>query len=84
MGFTDQTSQFHDGLRQAMERYQGKVINKNAIDAVVSMTPGLQAGAQWIFPSDHCVNHTCKGACRCSLTPEALFERVERGKYLVR
>ncbi|MFH1060857.1 MAG: hypothetical protein V1797_19520 [Pseudomonadota bacterium] len=84
MGFTDQTSKFHDGLRQAMERYQGKTITKKVIDAVVSMIPGLQADAQWILPSDHCVNHTCKGACRCSLTPDALFERVGWGKYLVR
>jgi hypothetical protein len=51
------------------------------IEKIVQM-PSLADDAELVQPSDHCVNHTCEGACNCGLTDRAIFRRVSRGVYL--
>lgn len=63
---------------------RGKTVKKAIIDAAwKSAFPALANDTQWIILSDHCINHTNKGACKCAKTELALFERVARGEYLV-
>jgi hypothetical protein len=83
MSFTPTVSQYHDALAAAMGGFRGQVLTKAQIDAaLIAALPDPQQ-LQWIFPSDHCSNHTNEGACECAKTNRAIFERVEWGKYRV-
>ena len=84
MSFTDEVSKYHRKLSEAMVPYRGKVLTNPEIRRIlITSCPELKVKEDWILPSDHCRNHTCKGACYCSMSNEAIFDRVERGKYLV-
>lgn len=76
-------TKFHADLRMAMAPYKKMVLEKARIDKIIDETPVLKENAQWIFPSDHCINHTNKGACFCAITTQAIFERISRAKYKV-
>ena len=82
-GWEKLTSKFHDDLKIAMVPYKKMVLEKARIDKIIEKTPSLQENAQWILPSDHCKNHTNKGACFCAITTQAIFERIFRRKYKV-
>ena len=85
-GWTKTVSKFHNDLKLAMEPYQGRQLRTNEIAKIVLETPILAHDAQFIFPSDHCINHKNKGACVCALYGEGepIFELIRRGLYLVR
>ena len=85
-GWTKTVSRFHNGLKLAMEPYQGRQLRTNEIAKIVLDTPSLAHDAPFIFPSDHCINHTNKGACVCALHGEGepIFEKIKRGLFLVR
>lgn len=78
------STKFHDGLKQAVTRHSGETLRTSQIKKIVESNPSLAAHAQFVFPSDHCINHTNKGACYCALTEEAIFEKVRHGVYRVR
>ena len=82
-GWEKLASKFHNDLKMAMVPYKKMVLEKARIDKIIEKTPSLKENAQWIFPSDHCKNHTNKGACNCAITTQAIFERISRGKYKV-
>lgn len=82
--FTTTVSKRHNRLAAVVGSMRGKIVKKAIIDAAwKSAFPASQNETQWIILSDHCINHTNKGACKCAKTELALFERVARGKYLV-
>jgi hypothetical protein len=83
MSFTPQVSQRHDALAQIMRTLQGQILTTAEIKAHVNQVLGPE-DAQWVQPSDHCINHTCDGDCDCAGTVNAVFEQIERGRYLVR
>ena len=84
MGFTEEVSKYHKKLSDAMVPYKGQIVTNQKIRKISrSFDPELKAKEDWIFPSDHCRNHTCKGACYCSLSEEAIFDKIGWGKYLV-
>lgn len=63
---------------------RGKTVKKSTVDAACkSAFPALASDTKWIILSDHCINRTNKGACKCAKTELALFERVARGEYRV-
>lgn len=85
-GWTKNVSRFHNNLNSAMEPYQGRQLMTREIAKIIIDSPILAHDAQFIFPSDHCINHTNKGACVCALhgDGEPIFEKIKRGIYLVR
>lgn len=83
-GWTATATRLHDGLKQAMKPYQGGELTTSRIADIVKSIPRLVHNAQFIQPSDHCSNHTNKGACTCALTDRAIFDRLRRGLYYVR
>jgi len=83
MGFTSITSKHHNELVSAMLPFRGRELTTAEIKECVEECLGGQI-AQWVHPSDHCSNHTCKGACECACGNTAVFDRLKRGLYRVR
>jgi len=82
--FTTTVSKRHNRLAQVIGPMHGKTVKKSTVDAAwKSAFPALANDTQWIILSDHCINHTNKGACKSAKTELALFERVARGEYRV-
>ena len=82
-GFSQMARRFHIGLLQIVQSRKGEILTTAQIRKIVDGDPGLAGYASWIYPSDHCINHTNKGACDCALTAEAIFEKISRGNYRV-
>ncbi len=76
-------SEWHEPLRQALVSRKGSVLTNREWDDLIIEVPGIGSKAQYIHPSDHCVNMNNKGACNCAETERALVKRVRRGTYLV-
>jgi hypothetical protein len=85
-GWTKTVSRFHNDLKLAMEPYQDMELTTRRIAEIIIDTPVLAHNSQFIFPSDHCINHKNKGACVCALRGEGdpIFKKIKRGLYLVR
>ena len=84
MSWQDEAIKYHDYLERAMKPHQGNVLEKKTIIKILlAKFPELTEKSAWILPSDHCINHTNKGPCNCSMTSRAIFERVGFGKYRV-
>lgn len=84
MGHTTTVSKFHDSLAQAVLPLRGREVSPAEIkQAFVDAFPQQEDQKDWVMPSDHCRNHTNKGACECAQTERALFEQLERGRYRV-
>lgn len=85
MGWRDFASTFHDYIVEAMTNHKGEVLQKGRIIKIlISKFPELESKEEWILPSDHCINHTNKGACYCAEKEKAIFERIGHGKYKAR
>ncbi len=76
-------SAWHEPLRQALIPYKGDALATSEWEDLVGQLPGIGSKAQFIHPSDHCVNMNNKGACDCAETDRALVKQIRRGKYLV-
>ena len=84
MGFSDEVSKYHKKLLESMIPHRGQVLTNPEIRRIlITKYPELEAKDDWILPSDHCRNHTCKGACYCSMSDKAIFNREGRGRYKV-
>lgn len=82
--FTTTVSKRHNRLAEVVGPMRGQSVKKVIVDAAWKLAyPQLKNDTQWIILSDHCINHTNKGACKCAKTELALFERVARGIYRV-
>ena len=82
-GWEAVASKFHDKLKEVMIPYKNNVMQTAQIKKIIERVSELEGQEQWIYPSDHCVNHTNKGACFCAETKDALFEKITRAKYRV-
>jgi hypothetical protein len=78
------STRFHKDLKQAMISRKGETLRTSQVRKIVESYPILAKDAQFIYPSDHCINHTNEGACYCALTEEAIFEKIRHGVYRVR
>jgi hypothetical protein len=76
-------STWHEPLRQALIPRKGDVIGTSEWAELVGQLPGIGSQAQFIHPSDHCINMNNKGACDCAETDRALVKQISRGQYLV-
>lgn len=74
---------WHDSLERAIAKHRN-TYETAEINKLVEGIPGIGNNAQFIQPSDHCVNVTNEGACTCAKTNRALFEQVRRGEYVIR
>ncbi len=75
-------AKYHKELEQILGNFKNEVLKTSEILSIFEKNfPGFDVS--WVHPSDHCINHTCKGACVCSQTDEALFRKVEHGYYEV-
>ena len=84
LGFSGFVSKYHKKLSEAMSPHRGKVLMNPEIRKILFTSyPELKIKEEWILPSDHCRNHTNKGACYCSMSDKAIFDRIGWGKYLV-
>ena len=84
MSWKESVSKYHDYLKQAMEPYRGQEFEKKAITKILlEKFPELERTSSMIYPSDHSINHSNEGACRCALSEYAIFERLGWGKYRV-
>jgi len=85
MGWRDFASSFHNYLVEAMMSHKGLVLgNREIKELLIEICPELKSEEGWVLASDHCINHTNKGACHCAETEKAIFEKVGYGKYKVR
>ncbi len=76
-------ARYHKQLADCMAAFKGQELSTHAIKKHFSArNPGLDVA--WVHPSDHCDNHTCKGACECARTDGAIFSKVGHGRYVVR
>jgi hypothetical protein len=82
-GWEKFASKFHDKFKEIMAPYKNNILETARIRRIVEKVPEFKDQEQWIYPSDHCKNHTNKGACWCALTKDSIFERISRGKYRV-
>ena len=84
MSYSEIAIKYHQALANAVRPLRGRVITPREMrDALVAAHPELASIQDWVLPSDHCQNHTNRGACGCATTTTALFERIGRGKYRV-
>ncbi len=82
-GWSATSARYHDKLRNLMLRHQGRELKTSDIRKLIENEPELAQDVQLIYPSDHCINHTNKGACFCAHTDEAIFSRLRKGWYQV-
>jgi hypothetical protein len=83
-GFGVTATKYHDNFKLAMAGHIGKRLKTSQIKTIIQGIPQLAPDAAYIYPSDHCINHGNKGNCECARTEQAIFERIDRGIYLVR
>jgi len=83
-GWRKFASKFHGQLINAMMLYPNQILETSKIRGIIENVPAFKGKEQWIYPSDHCINHWNKGACYCALKEEAIFERLARGRYRVK
>jgi len=83
IGWEKFASKFHDKFKEEMTHYKNKVLRTAEIKEIIENTNDFRGNEKWIQASDHCKNHTNKGACYCAETEEALFERIGWGQYRV-
>jgi hypothetical protein len=85
MSFTKATTQTHDAIVRALAGKKGQTLRTGEIRKLVEeRVPEIGKNIQWLFPTDHCDNHTVKGACRCAKTEDAPLSRISHGLFLVR
>jgi hypothetical protein len=82
--WTTTSARFHDDLKNAMQSHQGRELETSDIRKLIKKEPTLAHNVQLIYPSDHCINHTNKGACSCAQTDGAIFMRLRKGLYRIR
>ena len=71
----------HEMISVAMRYYRGKTLTTSEIRKVVlGKFPQFNTGS--ILPNDHASGN--KHPCGCADTKSRIFDRVERGRYLVR
>jgi hypothetical protein len=83
-GWRGVAAKYHSELQRAVAKHKGQVLKTSEVAAIIREVPSIGKDVQFVYPSDHCVNHTNDGACYCALTDRALFEQVRRGAYRVR
>jgi DNA-binding XRE family transcriptional regulator len=84
-GYSSTVSRYHDRLAQALGLFRDKEVSQKEIrKAYADAHPGHADDLQWLIASDHCKNHTNKAPCECSLTENALFEKLGRNRYRIR
>jgi len=83
MSFSETVSRYHEAYATAVAPRRGSLMTKAEIDAAVADVIADPKVLQWLFPSDHCSNHSNDGACECAQTDHAIFHRIGRGTYRV-
>ena len=82
---TRTVSAYHDRLVQAVAGLVGRELTQATVKAAYATAhPDRPDDRQRVMAADHCVNHTNRGACGRSMTPDAVFERLGRNCYRVR
>ena len=74
---------YHNELKKIIHGYDGRILHTFEINKIFQEAYP-DCDISFMQPADHCFNKTNKGPCKCSMTEEALFEYIERGKYKVR
>lgn len=82
-GWEKFASKFHDKFKEIMGPYKNQVLETAVIRHIIEKVPEFNGQEQWIYPSDHCINHSNKGACYCAETKDAFFQKITRGEYKV-
>ena len=71
----------HEMMSAALKSYRGQTLQTSEIrKIVVSKFPKFNTGS--LLPNDHALGN--KQPCSCAGTKSRIFDRVERGQYLVR
>jgi hypothetical protein len=74
---------YHDELKKVILEHKGDILQTSEIKHKFEEAYP-DCDIRFMQPSDHCINKTNNGPCKCSMTEEALFEFIEWGKYKVR
>jgi hypothetical protein len=75
---------WHNSLRVIVANHRNDEMRTAEINRLLEKIPGVGNNAQFIQPSDHCLNVTNEGACSCAKTDRSLFEQIRRGVYRIR
>lgn len=71
----------HEKIKNAVRLFVGKEMTTSQIKAaVLGMYPGTSEGS--ILPNDHADGN--KHPCWCAKTPNRIFDRIDRNRYIVR
>jgi len=74
---------YHNELKNIMLGHKGEILQTSEINQMFEEAYP-HCDIRFMQPPDHCFNKTNRGPCKCSMTEEALFEYVKRGKFRVR
>jgi DNA-binding phage protein len=77
------TKPIHKNLQELLKSSKGAEFSAAAIRKLYEARYS-SPDVMWVQPSDHSINMTNKGACWCSETDKAIFERIRHGFYKVR
>jgi hypothetical protein len=71
----------HEMMSAALKSYRGKTLATSEIRKIIlGAYPEFNTGS--MLPNDHALGN--KSPCGCAGTKSRIFDRVERGQYLVR
>ncbi len=72
----------HEKFRNALNQHVGEILTTDSIRRIVWKHYDQMADGS-NHPSEH-AGRTNKTPCKCAGTEERIFDRIQRGKYLVR
>jgi len=71
----------HKMLATALKDYKGKILSTSEIKTItLKFFPQFSEGS--ILPNDHAEGNNCP--CSCAGTERRIFNKIDRGQYLVR
>jgi hypothetical protein len=77
-------AKYHDELAALMSKHKGETLTTAQIRQLfIDEYEHLAKDIDWVQPTDHCIDHTCKDACWCSKSDNALFDYPKRATFVV-
>lgn len=73
---------YHDELSKLMQSHKDQILTSTEVKRLFTEAyPDLRS--DFVQATDHCIDHTCKGACDCAQTNKAIFSYLKRNTFRV-
>jgi hypothetical protein len=73
---------YHDEIAKLVSQYKGRTFTAGEIRQLFRECY-LDLRGNFVQASDHCIDHSNKGACDCARTERAIFSYPTRNTYIV-